>query len=392
MKEWKNTINKNIDIDKFQFESDIDIYKLENSDKYSFDDLLEAWNIESKYPDKHPVITAQIAIKKLMPYIYSNINKNDRLYLEKPDKNIINYNFAQDFNDIITDCYLTIVNNVFRNIDMDKIISSDNPEQVFCGYCSLYLKEVISSYYRGNISFHSYSKGVRKDVPMSTYTSKYSLNNNFLDNPYFNLIDEGFEIKDYDNDKLKLCSIFAYVYNIKFLTKIDVENSKMIDEIIDSKDISQQSKDDFIQILHENLLQKNKKMLSMSRKTKEIKLTKNNRMHLTKLIDNNPTKRFILSYLCNLNEKQLDEFIERFDVYNKMKDFCEKYDIPFRQNPYNIEYKEKESVWSTLVNRNELNFKEKNNIMKEITFDEQVTDLLMDEEMNKISNEEKELD
>ena len=60
----------------------------------------------------------------------------------------------------------------------------------------------------------------------------------------------------------------------------------------------------------------------MSRKTKEIKLTKNNRMHLTKLIDNNPTKRFILSYLCNLNEKQLDEFIERFDVYNKMKDFC----------------------------------------------------------------------
>lgn len=317
---------------------------------------------------------------------------NDRLYLEKPDKNIINYNFAQDFNDIITDCYLTIVNNVFRNIDMDKIISSDNPEQVFCGYCSLYLKEVISSYYRGNISFHSYSKGVRKDVPMSTYTSKYSLNNNFLDNPYFNLIDEGFEIKDYDNDKLKLCSIFAYVYNIKFLTKIDVENSKMIDEIIDSKDISQQSKDDFIQILHENLLQKNKKMLSMSRKTKEIKLTKNNRMHLTKLIDNNPTKRFILSYLCNLNEKQLDEFIERFDVYNKMKDFCEKYDIPFRQNPYNIEYKEKESVWSTLVNRNELNFKEKNNIMKEITFDEQVTDLLMDEEMNKISNEEKELD
>lgn len=30
--------------------------------------------------------------------------------------------------------------------------------------------------------------------------------------------------------------------------------------------------------------------------------------------------------------------------------------------------------------------------MKEITFDEQVTDLLMDEEMNKISNEEKELD
>ena len=227
---------------------------------------------------------------------------------------------------------------------------------------------------------------------MSTYTSKYSLNNNFLDNPYFNLIDEGFEIKNYDNDKLKLCSIFAYVYNIKFLTKIDVENSKMIDEIIDSKDISQQSKDDFIQILHENLLQKNKKMLSMSRKTKEIKLTKNNRMHLTKLIDNNPTKRFILSYLCNLNEKQLDEFIERFDVYNKMKDFCEKYDIPFRQNPYNIEYKEKESVWSTLVNRNELNFKEKNNIMKEITFDEQVTDLLMDEEMNKISNEEKELD
>ena len=36
----------------------------------------------------------------------------------------------------------------------------------------------------------------------------------------------------------------------------------MIDEIIDSKDISQQSKDDFIQILHENLLQKKKDVIN----------------------------------------------------------------------------------------------------------------------------------
>lgn len=45
--QWKDKfIGREINIDEFQLESDIDIYKLEKTGKYTFDDLMFAYNIE----------------------------------------------------------------------------------------------------------------------------------------------------------------------------------------------------------------------------------------------------------------------------------------------------------------------------------------------------------
>ena len=78
-KQWKDKfIWKEINIDEFQLESDIDIYKLEKTGKYTFDDLIFAYNIEKQYPDRHFVVSAQIALKMLMPYVYRTLNKFDK--------------------------------------------------------------------------------------------------------------------------------------------------------------------------------------------------------------------------------------------------------------------------------------------------------------------------
>lgn len=393
-KQWKDKfIGKEINIDEFQLESDIDIYKLEKTGKYTFDDLIFAYNIEKQYPDRHFVVSAQIALKMLMPYVYRTLNKFDKTNSLNPT---IKYNKENTRYDIILDCYLNLVNNAFRTLDMDRVLkTAKSPENMFSGYCKLYLKNVIMNYYRGEITKLYYDKGIRKAVPMSFYENEDSKKNAndrqvfFDENPLFNLVDEGIKFKEDEiSDRLKICSIFAYVYNVKLKTKINTENSKMIDEIMNNPDISKQTKDDFIQLLHEKIMTSDK-TVSIKKETKTFnKSKKSDNFVMSKLRESNPTYTFIFGYLNNLNNKQLDEFIEHFDVYNKMKDFCNTYEIPFPNlDPYAFEYEKKPTMWEKSISDNiDPLPSEKASIMKEISFEKQAAELDFEEEVAELED------
>ena len=364
------------DILKLQKESEINIYKIEKTGTYTFNDLLEAYEIE-KENNANLVITGEIAIKLLMPYIYRTLSKD-----------ILNKNREE----IITECYLALVGRAFNNLDMNKISRAKYPENMFCGYCKLYLKEVLTDYVREGVSHYHYEKGIRQAVPMSMYENENkklndkSSTSQLYDNPFFGLIDEGFEIKNNDNERLNFCCIFAYVYNVKFSSKIDINDSKMIDEIMNSSDISQKTKDDFIQLLHEKIIESQRPVL-IKKEPKILKESKgDNHLVVSKLKESNPTYKFIYGYLKNLNNKQLDEFIEHFNVYDKMKEFCNKYEIPFPDlNPYSFKYEKKPTMWEQAIsNKNALLPSEKKYILQEIKFDEEVAELQFDEELKEM--------
>lgn len=131
------------------------------------------------------------------------------------------------------------------------------------------------------------------------------------------------------------------------------------------------------------------KAVLISKEAKSFKLTKrNNNIKISELKESNPTYTFIFGYLNNLNNKQLDEFIEHFDVYNKMKDFCNTYEIPFPNlDPYAFEYEKKPTMWEKSISDNiDPLPSEKASIMKEISFEKQAAELDFEEEVAELED------
>lgn len=59
---------------------------------------------------------------------------------------------------------------------------------------------------------------------------------------------------------------------------------------------------------------------------------------------------FLNKFILNLNEKQLDDFLEHQQVYEKIQDMLDKFDIQeIKNSPYDLDLKPMDSTWDRLI-------------------------------------------
>lgn len=344
---WKDTV-KDKPINTFQRDSDIDILKLEPSNKYTYDDFLYAYNFE-KDNGKNFVVSGQILTKMIMPYIYNQTNEDLKPYR----------------NNIIMDCYLGLVTSAIPNLNIEKIKTANNPANMLCGYCKLYCKDIISNAARGNISISWYNKGYRKELNFSEtkiiknikLEKKKELNTEgFLDNEGY--YTSNIELKEVEDDlkyKQLITGLYATIYKMKFTDrKLHVNINQLLR---DYDNLLSENRKTVIEYGMENLRTGKGIHTASERYKTNIRISgDNSKYHKEKIVGisknakTEDVKLFLNKFILNLNETQLDEFIETQHVYDKIGDILDKFDIKRPDNsPFGISYKEIPSTWDRLV-------------------------------------------
>lgn len=298
--DWKRNIDnmvKTLDIKEVQKLSSIDIHKLEPVGTYTFKDFLHAYDLETKSNAKEYLISAQIAVKLMMPYIFRQTS--GRLFSQRDE--------------ILDDIYLELVKACkrldFAKMDENNISLMQNQ---CAGYFKLYCKGIISDYVREHISEKNYDNGIRL-APFSELFLNVSYNRDEIDYQY-GLDKLGYYttnpvLKDNSfKDKQTVCILFAYKHNMKF-GKVALKKEINFGNVGAKRKI---------------LCSENEKNVD---KLKRITVHKNN-----------ATRAFIYDFVLKLDEKGLDIFIDTFN-------------IPYNKKSFQFDYEQQESVWEILMRK-----------------------------------------
>lgn len=345
---WIETVKDIKDCNEFQRESQIDLLQVEPSDKYKYDDFIYAYNFEKEH-NKPFVVSGQILTKMIMPYIYSNLSDELKSYKD----------------DIVINCYLDLVQNAIPKLDMEKIANADYPANMLCGYCKLYCKHVIADTVRGNVPIAYYNKGYRKESVFSDVKiiqsrkieyDEEKQTNAFLDNRhYYTSNTELHSVEDDIRKKQLIAGIYAVKYKVSFKKSMSKKKIDINALLNDYDKLSQESKKTVIEYAIE--VTKEKKGLNIADETHAANIRYVQKQYcpdkvagIGKTISRNEINTFLNKFILNLNEKQLDDFIQRYRVYDKIVDVLDKFDISaVKDSPFDMDFKEADSMWDRLV-------------------------------------------
>ena len=341
---WKSTVKDITDCNEFQRDSKIDLLKKEPSDKYTYDDFLYAYNFEKKN-NKSFAVTGQIVTKMIMPYIYKSIDNDLKYRLD----------------DIIMDCYVALVENAIPKLDMNKIANAKYPANMLCGYCKLYCKEVICNNIREGVSVISYKNGYRREMPFSNIKTSQSVNIErneekdtaaFLDNRHFYA--SNVELRTVEDDlrrKQLIAGLYAAKYKISFKRglrkKIDINSL-----LKDYDNLSCENRKTVIEYAIEVTKEKKGLKIADADHTANIRFSDGiyGDKKIVGLSHNEDVYVFLNKFILNLNEKQLDDFLEYQQVYEKIQDMFDKFNIQkIKNSPYDLDLKPMDSTWDRLI-------------------------------------------
>lgn len=280
-----------------------------------------------------------------MPYIYKNVQDD----------------LKQRIDDIIMDCYVALVEDAIPKLDMDKIKDAEYPANMLCGYCKLYCKEVICSNIRDGVSIASYRNGYRREMPFSDIKTSQSANIErneekdtaaFLDNRHF--YTSNVELRTVEDDLRKkqlIAGLYAAKYKVSFKRglkkKIDINSL-----LKDYDNLSCESRKTVIEYAVEVTKEKNGLKITDDTHTANIRFSDGvyGDKKIVGLSRNEDVHLFLNKFILNLNEKQLDKFIEQQHVYEKVHDLLDKFDIQeVKDSPFDLDLKPVDSIWDRLI-------------------------------------------